>query len=207
MKFQIVVANALLTMALAPMSSAAQGVSDDGSYYTTNAAGLVSYQFSPELAAVDMVKFYREKGLLTNALQVCNAVLATNATHRWARFYRMELYADIGDLAAADGDFSELTNRFPNFTQPYFVRALRLLAQPVDENSRHPLLEWLNSEDKHKKEATMQVVNGTMESIQANEKKWLASADESKQRKAIQVLQLGFKATNEPDKPVTPKKP
>ena len=83
----------------------AQDESDDGSTRTTNAKGIVNITFSPEMGVYLLAEQSITNGMLTNALKVCDEVLATNAAQRWARLARMQVYFEMGNLGGRGTGF------------------------------------------------------------------------------------------------------
>jgi tetratricopeptide (TPR) repeat protein len=171
----------------------AQPPSDDGMTYVTNSDGRVSLVGSQEELVWSDVHTALRKGYITNALAICNGVLATDPKQRWAKLARMQVWGELGEAAKAEQDFEDLTRDYPNFLEAYNWRAIMLLEQPMPTNGTPPLADWLNSTDEHKRTAAKDLIERTLKILSDHENSLLNSPNKETQRKALESLQLAWK--------------
>jgi predicted Zn-dependent protease len=197
MDIKVTIVLLLLTTIIGNLATA-QELSDDGSTYSTNSDGRLVRTESLEVSQIQIIIRLRGAGSLDGALSLCNGLLSTNAANRWAILERMDIYGDMGQEEKAETDFQRLTQLYPNFVQAYNTRATQLLRQPMPKNRNHPIVDWLNSADNHKRTAASAIVNANLKFISEHGMEWLNSQDGRKQQATMEVIQAVMRATANP---------
>jgi hypothetical protein len=68
----------------------------------------------------------------------------------------------------------------------------------MPKNRNHPIVDWLNSADNHKRTAASAIVNANLKFISEHGMEWLNSQDGRKQQATMEVIQAVMRATANP---------
>jgi hypothetical protein len=167
--------------------------SNDGRTLSRDSDGALTLSISREEADISPVTNSRLSGNLQKALELCNEMLATNATQRWAVNARMQIFGEMGEFSKAQKDFLFLTEHYPDFLEAYDSWAEILLRQPISDNGTSAFLDWLSSSEPRKKVAAKNVILNNLIELRNKEAECFDSHDVEIQRSALRVLQMGLK--------------
>jgi hypothetical protein len=121
-------------------------------------------------------------------------MLATNAANRWLRFERMLLSAQAGELAKGEADFAELTKRYREFLEAYSAWANFLVDQPLPDSGTPPIIQWLRSDDPHKRRAANDALRSGLDMLSLDGMDILKSGDSARQKTLLEAIRIGLAA-------------